>query len=183
MWFPTHLPSISKKNPYIFRSKRCSAIVNTQNNASQRFTHGLMLYDLHTAQNCWLLPTLYDYWPYQHTIYLLPVSVKATMSENNSRAKRYTPNSPTAKDAAHALRYGLKGILLYLLPFPALIAGIVSLVRGDIGGTLVTGGAFAAYMLCEKPSILDFVCHLPLRSRMHNHFEIQMCSKIDVTSS
>ncbi len=65
-----------------------------------------------------------------------------------SKAKRYNPNSPaTASDAAHALRYGLKGLLLYILPFPALIAGIVALIRGDIAGTLVTGGAFAAYML------------------------------------
>lgn len=69
------------------------------------------------------------------------------MSEMQSKAKRYTPSSPSAKDAAHTLRYGLKGILLYFLPFPALIAGIISLVRGNIGDTLVTGGAFAAYMV------------------------------------
>lgn len=61
-----------------------------------------------------------------------------------SKAKRY---APVAKDAAHTIRYGLKGILLYLLPIPALIAAIISLVRGDIMGTLITGGAFAAYMV------------------------------------
>ncbi|MEZ5478252.1 MAG: 5-bromo-4-chloroindolyl phosphate hydrolysis family protein [Thiolinea sp.] len=61
-----------------------------------------------------------------------------------SKATRYTP---AARDAAHTLRYGLKGLLLYLLPVPALIAAVISLVRGDIGGVLVTGGSFAAYML------------------------------------
>ncbi|CAA6815567.1 MAG: 5-bromo-4-chloroindolyl phosphate hydrolysis protein, partial [uncultured Thiotrichaceae bacterium] len=60
-----------------------------------------------------------------------------------SKAKRY---NPTTQEAVHSIRYGLKGILLYLLPIPALIAGIVALVRGDIIGTLITGGSFAAYM-------------------------------------
>lgn len=69
------------------------------------------------------------------------------MPEIKSKATRYAPTSPTAQDAAHALRYGLKGILLYLLPFPTLIAAIIALIRGDISGTLVTGGAFAAYMV------------------------------------
>lgn len=63
---------------------------------------------------------------------------------NTSKAKRY---NPTTQEALHSVRYGIKGILLYLLPIPALIAGIISLVRGDIMGTLVTGGAFAAYMV------------------------------------
>lgn len=61
-----------------------------------------------------------------------------------SKAKRY---NPTTQEAVHSIRYGLKGILLYLLPIPALIAGIISLVRGDIMGTLITGGSFAAYMI------------------------------------
>nr|CAA6810979.1 MAG: 5-bromo-4-chloroindolyl phosphate hydrolysis protein [uncultured Thiotrichaceae bacterium] len=61
-----------------------------------------------------------------------------------SKAKRY---NPTTQEAVHSIRYGLKGILLYLLPIPALIAGIISLVRGDIMGTLLTGGSFAAYMV------------------------------------
>ncbi|MEZ5447615.1 MAG: hypothetical protein R3E89_00790 [Thiolinea sp.] len=42
-----------------------------------------------------------------------------------SKATRYTP---AARDAAHTLRYGLKGLLLYLLPVPALIAAVISLV-------------------------------------------------------
>jgi 5-bromo-4-chloroindolyl phosphate hydrolysis protein len=61
-----------------------------------------------------------------------------------SKAKRY---NPTTQEAVHSIRYGLKGLLLYLLPVPALIAGIVALVKGDITGTLITGGSFAAYMI------------------------------------
>lgn len=55
-------------------------------------------------------------------------------------AKRYEP-------ALHSVRYGLKGILLYLLPLPALITAIGSLMRGAVMDTLITGGIFAAYML------------------------------------
>jgi 5-bromo-4-chloroindolyl phosphate hydrolysis protein len=55
-------------------------------------------------------------------------------------AKRYDPT-------IHAVRYGIKGILLYLLPLPVLITAIVSLMRGAVMDTLLTGGAFAAYMV------------------------------------
>lgn len=55
-------------------------------------------------------------------------------------AKRYEP-------AIHNVRYGIKGILLFLLPLPVLITAIVSLMRGSVLDTLVTGGAFAAFML------------------------------------
>lgn len=61
-----------------------------------------------------------------------------------SKAQRYTP---AAKEAAHQIRYGLKGLLLYLLPLPVLLAAIISLISGSIINTLVMGGAFAAYML------------------------------------
>ncbi|QTR52273.1 5-bromo-4-chloroindolyl phosphate hydrolysis family protein [Thiothrix unzii] len=55
-------------------------------------------------------------------------------------AKRYDPT-------LHAVRYGIKGILLFLLPLPILITSIVLLLRGQVFDTLVTGGAFAAFML------------------------------------
>ena len=55
-------------------------------------------------------------------------------------AKRYEP-------AIHNVRYGIKGILLYLLPLPSLITAIGSLMRGDVMDTLVTGGIFAAFMV------------------------------------
>jgi 5-bromo-4-chloroindolyl phosphate hydrolysis protein len=55
-------------------------------------------------------------------------------------AKRYEP-------AIHNVRYGIKGILLYLLPLPALITAIGSLMRGEVLDTLITGGIFAAFMI------------------------------------
>lgn len=57
-----------------------------------------------------------------------------------SAAKRYEPT-------IHNVRYGIKGILLYLLPLPALITAIGSLMRGDVMDTLVTGGVFATFMV------------------------------------
>ncbi|MGB3915913.1 5-bromo-4-chloroindolyl phosphate hydrolysis family protein [Thiothrix litoralis] len=57
-----------------------------------------------------------------------------------SAAKRYEPT-------IHNVRYGIKGILLYLLPLPSLITAIGSLMRGDVMDTLVTGGIFAAFMV------------------------------------
>lgn len=55
-------------------------------------------------------------------------------------AKRYDPT-------LHTVRYGIKGILLFLLPLPVLITTIVSLLRGNVFDTLVTGGVFATLML------------------------------------
>lgn len=54
-------------------------------------------------------------------------------------AKRYDPT-------LHAVRYGIKGILLFLLPLPVLITAIVLLLRGQVFDTLITGGIFAAFM-------------------------------------
>lgn len=47
----------------------------------------------------------------------------------------------------HAVRYGLKGILLYFLPLPLLITAIGSLMKGNVIDTLITGGLFAAFMV------------------------------------
>ena len=54
--------------------------------------------------------------------------------------KRYEP-------ALHQVNYGLKGILLYLLPLPVLVTALISLMRGAVMDTLVTGAAFAAYIV------------------------------------
>lgn len=64
-----------------------------------------------------------------------------------SKAKRYNSDEINTDQIKHTLRYKFKGILLFLLPIPALIAAVLSLVRGDIISTLITGGAFAAYMV------------------------------------
>jgi 5-bromo-4-chloroindolyl phosphate hydrolysis protein len=55
-------------------------------------------------------------------------------------AQRYDPT-------IHAVRYGLKGLLLFILPLPVLITAIGSLMKGHVMDTLITGGIFAAFML------------------------------------
>ncbi len=67
-----------------------------------------------------------------------------TVASTVSKAQRY---APAAKEAAHQVKYGIKGLLLYFLPFPVLIGAVVSLVRGNITDTLVMGSAFAAFMV------------------------------------
>lgn len=65
-----------------------------------------------------------------------------------SKAKRYAPAAAaTAGEAAHQVRTNIKGLLLYLLPSPLLIGAIIALVAGNVGGTLLLGGSFAAYMI------------------------------------
>jgi 5-bromo-4-chloroindolyl phosphate hydrolysis protein len=65
-----------------------------------------------------------------------------------SKVKRYAPAAAaTASEAAYQVRTGIKGLLLYILPFPLVIGAIIALVAGNVGGTLLLGGSFAAYML------------------------------------
>ena len=63
-----------------------------------------------------------------------------------SGAKRYS-TTKDVRDVADKVRLGVKGLLLYILPMPVLFAAIVSLVKGNLGATLVNGSAFAAFML------------------------------------
>lgn len=60
-----------------------------------------------------------------------------------SKVKRI--NSPA--DVVHEVRYGLKGTLLYLLPFPIFIAVIVSLIQGHFFKTLILSGSFASFVI------------------------------------
>lgn len=60
-----------------------------------------------------------------------------------SQAKRY---SPEAK-ALSKVKYGLKGFLLFVLPIPLLITAIISIARGEMFHTLISGAAFAGYMI------------------------------------
>lgn len=82
-----------------------------------------------------------------------------------SSAKRYNPDDINTDNIKHNLRYKFKGILLFLLPIPALIAAILSLVRGDILSTLITGGAFAAYMVAAMIARHGF----KLEGEYHKH--------------
>lgn len=60
-----------------------------------------------------------------------------------SKIKRINSTS----DVVHEVRYGLKGLLLYFLPLPILIAAISSLVQGNFFKTLILGTSFAGFML------------------------------------
>ncbi|PID46428.1 MAG: 5-bromo-4-chloroindolyl phosphate hydrolysis protein [Proteobacteria bacterium] len=60
-----------------------------------------------------------------------------------SKAKRYSPG----QNPLGQLRLGLKGLLLYIMPMPVLLAAVISLVKGNLSGTLINGAAFAGFML------------------------------------
>lgn len=46
--------------------------------------------------------------------------------------------------ALHPVESVLKGLLLYVLPMPTLVAALSSLLSGNVINTLITGGAFFA---------------------------------------
>ena len=60
-----------------------------------------------------------------------------------SKAKRYSPDHSDSND----FKVGLKGILLFIMPIPVLVAAVVSLVGGNFWSTVVNGTAFAGFML------------------------------------
>ncbi|MCK5902504.1 MAG: 5-bromo-4-chloroindolyl phosphate hydrolysis family protein [Cocleimonas sp.] len=60
-----------------------------------------------------------------------------------SSAKRYSPE----EKAISKVKYSLKGLLLFILPMPLLIAAIASLVRGEILHTFISAGAFVGFMV------------------------------------
>jgi hypothetical protein len=57
-----------------------------------------------------------------------------------SNAKPYNPQLQKVK-------YKLKGIMLFISPFPVFIASIIDLVGGHITGSLINAAAFAGFML------------------------------------
>ncbi len=60
-----------------------------------------------------------------------------------SKAKRYSPNSSDSND----FKVGLKGILLFIMPIPVLVAAVISLVGGNFWSTVVNSASFAGFML------------------------------------
>ncbi len=60
-----------------------------------------------------------------------------------SKAKRYTPEN----QVLNTVKTGIKGLLLFLMPLPVLIAAIILLLKGQFFKTLLTGGLFTAFML------------------------------------
>ncbi len=60
-----------------------------------------------------------------------------------SKAKRYSPDDSQLSD----FKIGLKGILLFIMPIPVLVAAVISLVGGNFWSTVINGAAFAGFML------------------------------------
>lgn len=60
-----------------------------------------------------------------------------------SKAKRYTPEN----QILNTVKTGLKGMLLFLMPLPVLIATIIYLLRGNFWNTIISGSLFAAFMI------------------------------------
>ncbi|MGB1309561.1 MAG: 5-bromo-4-chloroindolyl phosphate hydrolysis family protein [Leucothrix sp.] len=60
-----------------------------------------------------------------------------------SKAKRYLPDDAATND----FKMGLKGILLFIMPVPVLVAAIISLVGGEFWSTIINGAAFTGFML------------------------------------
>lgn len=60
-----------------------------------------------------------------------------------SKAKRYSPDDSQLSN----FKVGLKGILLFIMPIPVLVAAVISLVAGNFWLTVINGAAFAGFML------------------------------------
>jgi len=60
-----------------------------------------------------------------------------------SKAKRYDPDN----QLLNTVKTGLKGILLFLMPLPVLLAAIIHLVKGHIIGSLIAGALFSGFMI------------------------------------
>ncbi len=60
-----------------------------------------------------------------------------------SKAKRYTPEN----QVLNTIKTGVKGILLFIMPLPVLIASIISLLKGNLVNTVLSGALFTAFMI------------------------------------
>ena len=66
-----------------------------------------------------------------------------------SSAKPYNPT-------LHKAKYKLKGLMLFVVPFPVLIAAILDLMQNNFGGTIINAAAFAGFMLSASIARLGF---------------------------
>ena len=60
-----------------------------------------------------------------------------------NKAERYEPEN----QLLNTVKTGLKGMLLFLMPLPVLIAAIIHLVKGHIFASLTAGALFAGFMV------------------------------------
>ncbi len=68
-----------------------------------------------------------------------------------SKAKRYGQNSQKLRS------FTLKGLLLYLLPAPILLADIIAFLRGDVAAIITNSIAFALFLLAATLAKRGFV--------------------------
>jgi len=60
-----------------------------------------------------------------------------------SKATRYEPENPVL----NTVKTGVKGLLLFIMPLPVLIAAIYHLLKGHIFSSLIAGALFSAFMI------------------------------------
>ena len=60
-----------------------------------------------------------------------------------SKAKRYDP----ATQVLDTVKTGIKGILLFLMPLPVLVAAVIHLVKGNIFSSITAGALFTGFMI------------------------------------
>jgi 5-bromo-4-chloroindolyl phosphate hydrolysis protein len=66
-----------------------------------------------------------------------------------SKAKPYNPT-------LHKAKYKLKGLMLFIAPFPVLLAAVIDLFQSDFLGTIINGSAFAGFMIAASVARLGF---------------------------
>ena len=69
-----------------------------------------------------------------------------------SNAKPYHPNNPTF----HKAKYKLKGLMLFIVPFPVLLATIIDLLSNNAFGAIINASAFAGFMIAASIARIGF---------------------------
>lgn len=64
-----------------------------------------------------------------------------------SKVKRINSSSSPAANTVKNIQYGLKGLLLYILPIPILIAAIIALIKGSFLATLILSASSVGFLL------------------------------------
>lgn len=65
-------------------------------------------------------------------------------------------NSKPYNPTLHKAKYKLKGLMLFIVPFPVLIATITNLLQNDFSGTIINAAAFAGFMISASIARLGF---------------------------
>jgi len=64
-----------------------------------------------------------------------------------SKVKRISSTSSPVANTVKDIQYGLKGLLLYILPIPVLIATIIALIKGSFFATITLSAASVGFLL------------------------------------